>query len=89
MFIQQLYSIAVRLLHPLALSYFVRLSVQFLLLLLFLTIQTIPGNSMESKVDMPIFHMESSGIHMEWCWNPYGINHSMTIPSSFHMESMM
>jgi hypothetical protein len=45
--------------------------------------------SMESKVDMPLFHMQSSGIHMEWCWNPYGINHSMTIPSSFHMESMM
>jgi hypothetical protein len=42
---------------------------------------------MESKEDMPLFHMESSGIHMEWCWNPYGINHSMTIPSSFHMES--
>jgi len=46
-------------------------------------------NSMESRVDMCQFHMESSGIHMEWCWNPYGISHSITIPWSFHMESIM
>ena len=45
--------------------------------------------SMESKVDMPAFHMESSGIHVESMWNPDGIDHSMTIPSSFHVESMM
>jgi len=36
--------------------------------------------SMESKVDMPTLHMEFSGIHREWCWIPYGINHSMAIP---------
>ena len=45
--------------------------------------------SMESMVDMPAFHMESSGIHKEWCWIPRGMMNSMTIPSSFHMESMM
>jgi hypothetical protein len=45
--------------------------------------------SMESMVDMPAFHMESSGIHKEWCWIPHGMMNSMTIPSSFHMESMM
>ena len=32
--------------------------------------------SMESKVDMPAFHMESSGIHVEPMWN-----------SSFHPHS--
>ena len=45
--------------------------------------------SMESRVDMPKFHMESSGIQVEWQWIPYGIDHSMTIPWSFHRESMM
>ena len=44
---------------------------------------------MESKVDMAAFHIESSGIHVEPIWNPYGIDHSMTIPSSLHIESMM
>ena len=33
--------------------------------------------SMESRVDMPTFHMESNGIHVE-----------LIIPSSFHMEYM-
>ena len=28
--------------------------------------------------------MESSGIHMEWCWIPYGIDHSMIIPHGIH-----
>jgi hypothetical protein len=32
--------------------------------------------SMESKVDMPKFHVE----FVESMWNPYGINHSMCIP---------
>ena len=32
--------------------------------------------SMESMVDMPTFHMESSGIHVELCW----------IPGGFHMD---
>ena len=36
--------------------------------------------SMESMVDMPAFHMESSGIHKEWCWIPHGMMNSMTIP---------
>ena len=36
--------------------------------------------SMESMVDMPKFHMESSGIQVEERWIPYGIDHSMTIP---------
>ena len=45
--------------------------------------------SMESMVDMPAFHMEFSEIHVEPMWNPCGTDHSMTIPSSFHMESMM
>ena len=29
------------------------------------------------------------GIHVEFNWNPYGMDHSMTILSSFYMESMM
>ena len=39
---------------------------------------------MESKVDMPAFHMESSGIHVEPMWNPCGIDHSMTTPHGIH-----
>ena len=50
--------------------------------------------SMESKVDMPAFHMESGGIHVEPVWNPCGINHSILIPHGihdvygFHMDSI-
>ena len=44
---------------------------------------------MESKVDMLAFHVESGGIHVDFMWNPYGIDHSMTIPSSFHMDSIL
>ena len=42
------------------------------------------GCSMKSKLDMPAFHMQSNGIHMEWCWKPYEIDHSMIIPHGFH-----
>ena len=41
-------------------------------------------NPVESKVDMPVFHMESSGIHVELMWNPCGINHSILIPHGIH-----
>ncbi len=36
------------------------------------------------------FHMEHEstwngvGIHMEWCWSPYGIDHSITLPYGIH-----
>ena len=40
--------------------------------------------SMESMVDMPKFHMKSSGIHVELWWIPYGMDHSMTIPHGIH-----
>ena len=29
------------------------------------------------------------GIHVEFIWNSHGMDHSMTIPYEFHMESMM
>ena len=40
--------------------------------------------SMESKVDMPAFHLESSGIHVEPMWSLCGIDHSILIPHGIH-----
>ena len=52
-------------------------------------------SSMESKVDMPAFHMESSGVHgiRNWLgswptfipWIPYGIPDGF---HGFHMDSI-
>ena len=45
--------------------------------------------SMESIVDMPAFHTESSGIHLEWYWIPHGIHDDYGIRKQLRPQLML